>query len=45
MYDDESIAAIVIDAGFKIVDFNKSPSRSFRDGDDSIHLVALKAIV
>lgn len=42
MYDHESIAAKIAEAGFGILDTNETPSRMFRDGDDSVHIVARK---
>lgn len=43
MYDRESITAKVVEAGFELVGGNDTPSRSFREGDDSVHVVARKA--
>jgi predicted SAM-dependent methyltransferase len=42
MYDRTSIANRLTRAGFDIVDVNDTPSRSFRSGDDSVHVVGRK---
>lgn len=42
MYDKQSIAVRIIGAGFEILDNNETPSRTFREGDDSVHVVARK---
>lgn len=43
MYDQPSIRMKVEKAGFKILDKNETPSRTFREGDDSAHVVGRKA--
>jgi predicted SAM-dependent methyltransferase len=42
MYDQQSISGKVAQAGFEIVDDNDMPSKTFREGDDSVHVVARK---
>ncbi len=42
MYDQASIRAKVEKAGFEILDSNETPSRTFREGDDSAHDVGRK---
>ena len=42
MYDKYSITQKVAKLGFILMDRNDTPSKSFRDDDDSIHLVAKK---
>lgn len=45
MYDKDTITDKVVEAGFALVETNDTPSTSFREGDDSVHVVARKAIV
>lgn len=42
MYDRESIGTKVAGAGFDILAVNETPSRKFRENDDSVHIVARK---
>ncbi len=42
MYDRASMSARIVNAGFEILDGNDTPSREFRAGDDSVHIVARK---
>lgn len=42
MYDHASISARIANAGFEIVGENDTPSRDFRAGDNSVHVVARK---
>ncbi|WP_170162436.1 class I SAM-dependent methyltransferase [Methylocystis hirsuta] len=42
MYDYASMSARIANAGFEILDENDTPSRNFRAGDDSVHIVARK---
>ena len=42
MYDSASMAALIGNIGFKILDTNDTPSKDYRKGDASIHIVAQK---
>jgi len=42
MYDKQSIKAKIVKAGFDVLDGNETSSRTFREGDDSVHVVARK---
>lgn len=42
MYDHESMSKKVKETGFAIVEGNNTPSRHFRENDDSVHIVAVK---
>lgn len=42
MYDEFSLSARLTEIGFEIQATNDTPSRSFREGDDSLHVVARK---
>jgi hypothetical protein len=42
MYDNRSIRKKMKAVGFQIEDDRKTPSASFREGDDSIHAIGVK---
>lgn len=42
MYDHNSMRARIESLGFEILDGNETPSRAFREGDESVHVVARK---
>lgn len=42
MYDARSMRSRIEDLDFEILETNETPSRSFREGDDSVHIVARK---
>ena len=43
MYDRNSMRARIEAQGFEMLEGNDTPSRAFREGDDSVHVVARKA--
>ena len=42
MYDNQSMTKRIKNLNFEILDQNETPSREFRKGDDSVHVVARK---
>ncbi|MGX1308053.1 SAM-dependent methyltransferase [Amorphus suaedae] len=42
MYDQNSMRARIVALGFEMLEGNDTPSRAFRQGDDSVHVVARK---
>lgn len=42
MYDYESLKIKLVKAGFEVLKENSTPSKGFRENDDSVHLVGIK---
>ena len=45
MYDNASILERIRNAGFDLLERNRTPSKHYRAGDDSVHVVAQKRVV